>query len=79
MPYLVTKMSIRRHGIYLTAEGPELLILIRQILQLRRTNKSEVCRIEEKHTPLPQNIFLRHKFEIAFAEYIGAEIGKFPC
>jgi hypothetical protein len=71
-------MGVGGHGINLAANGPELLILVRQILQLRGTDKGKVRGIEEKYTPLAQDILLGYKFEIVFVERIGSEIGNFP-
>ena len=77
MPGLVDKVGIGGHGIHLTANGLELFILVGQILQLCGTNEGKVGGIEEKHTPLTQNIFSGHHLEIIPVKGIGAEIGYF--
>ena len=77
VPCLVDEMGISRQGINLTADGFKLLVLVRQILQFRRTHKGKVRRIEEKHTPFAQDILLGHKFEIVLVERVDAKIGNF--
>ena len=63
VPCLVDEMGIGGHRIDLTADGPELLVLIRQILQLRGTHKGKVRRIEEKDAPLAKDILLAYKLD----------------
>ena len=77
MPCFVNEMSIGRHGIDLAADGTELLVLIRQILQLRGTYKGKVRGIEEKDTPFSEDIFFAHKLKFIFVVGIGAEIRNF--
>ena len=75
VPCFVDKMGVCGHGVNLTADGPELLVLVRQVLQLCRANEGEVSGIEEKYAPLAENIFLRYKFKIVLVERVGAKIG----
>ena len=52
MPCIVNEMGVGGHGIDLAADGPELLILVRQIFQFGGTDKGKVRGIEEKYAPL---------------------------
>jgi hypothetical protein len=78
MPCLVDKVGIRRNGIDLTADLSELLILLCQILQLRRTDKGKVRRIEEEYAPLAHDILFADKLEFVLMIGISAKIGNFP-
>ena len=77
VPSLVDKVGIGGHGVNLTADGLKLLVLVRQILQLRRTNEGKVRRIEEKDAPFSKDIFLAYKLKLVFVIGIGAKIGNF--
>ena len=78
VPRFVDKMGIRGHGIDLAADGAELLILIRQILQLCGAYEGEIRGVEEENTPFPQDVLPADKLELLFVIGIGAEIGNFP-
>jgi hypothetical protein len=77
MPGLVDEMGVSGNGIDFAADGSELLVLVCQILQFRRTHEGEIRGIEEKDTPLTQDIFLADKLKVIFVVGIGAEIGNF--
>ena len=77
VPCFVNKMGIGGHGVDFATDALKLLILVRQVLQLRGTHKGKVGGIEEKYAPHAQNILLRNEFEIVFVERVGAKIGNF--
>ena len=77
MPSFVDKMGIGGHRIDLAADGLELLVLFRQILQLGGTHKGKVRRIEKEHAPLSQDIFLSYNLIFVLVLGIGAIIGNF--
>jgi hypothetical protein len=77
MPRLVDKVGVCGHGVNLTANGLELLILVRYVLQFCGANKGKIGGIEEKYTPFPKNILLGNEFEIVLVECVGAKIGYF--
>ena len=77
VPRLVDEMGIGGHRVDLAAYIAELLVLVRQILQLRRADEGEVRRIEEEYAPLAENVFLGNKLEVVGVIGIDLEIGYF--
>jgi hypothetical protein len=73
----VDEVGVGGHGIDLTTNRSKLLVFVCQILQLCRTYKGKVRRIEEKDTPLAQDILLAYKLKVIFVIGIGAKIGNF--
>ncbi len=50
--------AVGGNSIYFTTLFFKLIIVVCQILQFCGTYKCKVCRIKEKQTPLPDDIFL---------------------
>ena len=66
MPCFMNIMRVTGYGIHFASGRLKIHILIGQILQLRGANKGKIRRIEEKHSPLSQNVRLGNGFEGAF-------------
>jgi hypothetical protein len=70
-------MRVAGNAVYLTAYFLELLILVRQILKLCRTDKRKIRRIEKEHAPLSEHILLGHLPELVIYKRLNLEIHDF--
>ena len=77
VPCLVDELRVARDGIDLTAEFLEGIVVILQILKLRRTDERKIGRIEEEYTPLAKKIVLRNGAEFMILVRFHRELADF--
>ena len=77
VPCLVDELRVARDGIDLTAEFLEGIVVILQILKLRRTDERKIGRIEEEYTPLAKKIVLRDGAEFMILVCFHRELADF--
>lgn len=71
------EMSIAGDAVNLASDLLEVLILVRQVLKLRRAHKGKVRRIEEKYSPFSQHILLRYLFKFIIYKTLYFKLSDF--
>src|SRR5690606_8749322 len=73
VPRLVREVRVGRDGEDLDAELLQLLVVVREVAELRRADEREVCGVEEEDRPLALDVLVGHGHEGAVLESLGLE------
>jgi hypothetical protein len=64
VPRLVREVRVGRHAVDLDAELLEGVVVVGQVLELRRADEGEVGRVEDEHAPLAADRLIRDLDEL---------------
>ena len=77
VPRFVDEVRVAGNGVNFAADFLKFFVFVREVFELGRADESEVRRIEEKHAPFAENVFLGDGNELVVLVGLDGEVRDF--